>query len=76
MVGNSLRSDILPVLDLGGQAVYIPYANTWAHENDTGNAQQVHGYYELENLGQLPDLVNRLAADDGGVWTSRNNPTG
>jgi putative hydrolase of the HAD superfamily len=62
MVGNSLRSDILPVLALGGQAVYIPYANTWAHENDTGSAGRQHGYYELENLGQLPDLINRLAA--------------
>ncbi len=33
MVGNSLRSDIQPVLALGGQAVYIPYVNTWAHEH-------------------------------------------
>ena len=31
MVGNSLRSDILPVLEVGGSAVYIPYAATWAH---------------------------------------------
>ncbi len=33
MVGNALRSDIQPVLALGGQAVYIPYKNTWAHEH-------------------------------------------
>jgi len=32
MIGNSLRSDILPVLALGGCAVYIPYHVTWAHE--------------------------------------------
>ena len=32
MVGNSLRSDILPVLELGGYAVYIPYHITWQHE--------------------------------------------
>ncbi|MDD5370943.1 MAG: HAD family hydrolase, partial [Anaerolineaceae bacterium] len=32
MIGNALRSDILPVLQLGGAAVYIPYEHTWAHE--------------------------------------------
>ncbi|MFN8476737.1 MAG: hypothetical protein U0074_02780 [Kouleothrix sp.] len=35
VVGNSLRSDILPVLALGASAVYIPYHLTWAHEHDT-----------------------------------------
>ena len=33
MVGNSLRSDILPVIKLGGHAVHIPHADTWMHEN-------------------------------------------
>jgi putative hydrolase of the HAD superfamily len=32
MIGNSLRSDIVPVLDLGGWGVYMPYHVTWAHE--------------------------------------------
>lgn len=32
MIGNSLKSDILPVLKLGGKAVHIPYHITWAHE--------------------------------------------
>ena len=32
MVGNSYKSDILPVLELGGYAIYIPYHTTWAHE--------------------------------------------
>ena len=32
MVGNSLRSDIAPVLELGGWAVHMPYHTTWAHE--------------------------------------------
>ena len=33
MVGNALRSDVLPVLAIGGRAVHIPYALTWAHEH-------------------------------------------
>ena len=32
MVGNSPRSDILPVIDIGGAAVHVPYRVTWAHE--------------------------------------------
>ena len=38
MVGNSPRSDILPVLELGAHAVQIPYAVTWAHEHHEGDA--------------------------------------
>jgi len=34
MIGNSLRSDILPVLELGGWAVHMPYRVTWVHETD------------------------------------------
>lgn len=32
MIGNSLRSDVLPVIAIGGRAFHIPYALTWAHE--------------------------------------------
>jgi len=32
MVGNSPRSDILPVLELGGSAVFVPYETVWLHE--------------------------------------------
>lgn len=32
MIGNSLKSDILPVLNMGGSAIHIPYHITWEHE--------------------------------------------
>jgi len=32
MVGNSLKSDVLPVLNIGGHAIHVPYHITWAHE--------------------------------------------
>ncbi|GAB4337990.1 MAG: HAD family hydrolase [Calditrichia bacterium] len=32
MVGNSLKSDVLPVLELGGYAVHVPFHTTWVHE--------------------------------------------
>ncbi len=36
MVGNSLRSDIEPVVRVGGWGVYMPYHVTWSHEPDHG----------------------------------------
>ena len=60
MVGNSLKSDILPVLAIGGYAVYVPYHLTWAHEIVDGQHARRDGYFELEHLGQLPQLIERL----------------
>lgn len=60
MVGNSLPSDILPVLALGGSAVYVPYRLTWVHETAAPPPAEQPGYYELEHLGLLPGLLERL----------------
>ncbi len=66
MVGNSLRSDILPVVALGGRAVYVPYRTTWAHEHVEPSAAERARYHELEHLGLLPGLVERLCRDAAG----------
>ena len=60
MIGNSLRSDILPVLEIGGQAVHVPYAITWAHDHVDVPADQQGRYHELQHIGQLPALLERL----------------
>jgi len=60
MVGNSIKSDVLPILELGGTAVHIPADTTWAHEIVPGMAGETHGYYELDDLGELPELVGTL----------------
>ena len=60
MIGNSLRSDILPVLEIGGQAVHIPYAITWAHEHADVLPDQQGRYHEIEHIRQLPTLLDRL----------------
>ncbi len=62
MIGNSLRSDVLPVLEIGGQAVHVPYAITWAHEQVEVPPDQQGRYHELEHIGQLPSLVKKLEA--------------
>ena len=53
MVGNSLKSDVLPILNLGGRAVHVPFHTTWAHEEV---APDSHGNHHL-TLGSLRDLL-------------------
>ncbi len=60
MIGNSLRSDVLPVLEIGGQAVHVPYAITWVHEHVNVPPEHQGRYHELEHIGQLLSLVMRL----------------
>jgi putative hydrolase of the HAD superfamily len=62
MVGDSLRSDILPVLELGCTAVYIPYPDAWQHEAAALPAPGTPRFHQLEHLGQLPTLLDRLEA--------------
>lgn len=58
MVGNSLKSDILPVLALGGRAVHIPAHLLWEHETAAPPPDDCP-YVEIEHLGLLPALVAR-----------------
>jgi putative hydrolase of the HAD superfamily len=60
MVGNSLRSDILPVTALGARAVYIPYHLTWAHETVPDQPAARHNYVEIAHIGLLPALLDEL----------------
>ncbi len=57
MVGNSLRSDIVPVLRLGGWGVHVPYHLTWAHENE---AEDVAGHPRLREVASAADLPAAL----------------
>lgn len=61
MVGNSLKSDVLPVLAAGAQAVYVPHPLTWSYEQVDTAAVAQDGYFELEHLGLLPALLQDLA---------------
>ena len=59
MIGNSMRSDIVPIVQIGGQAVHIPYYSTWDHE-------QKHPYIDpknfkqLKHIGLLPGLIEGM----------------
>jgi putative hydrolase of the HAD superfamily len=60
MVGNSLRSDVLPVLELGGFAAYIPSSITWDHEVVENPSTGHPRFFQLENVRQLPALLNSI----------------
>lgn len=55
MVGNSLKSDILPVLQLGGKAVHVPFHTTWEHEmveeEDISNS-------DFQKIEKIEDLIS------------------
>ncbi len=59
MIGNSMRSDIVPIVQIGGHAVHIPYFSTWEHE-------QKHPYIDpknfkqLKHIGLLPGLIEEM----------------
>jgi putative hydrolase of the HAD superfamily len=63
MVGNSLRSDVLPVIRLGGLAAHVPYPTTWLHEVVPPEEAAEHRYFELDSLRDLPSLVARIASE-------------
>lgn len=62
MVGNSLRSDIAPVLALGGWGVHVPYHTTWAHEAQARVEAGGERMRTLQAIAALPQAVRDLAA--------------
>ena len=61
MVGNSLRSDIAPVVQLGGWGVHMPYALTWAHERDTDFVADDQKVELVQTAAQIPEAISRIA---------------
>lgn len=58
MAGNSMKSDVRPVVELGGHGVFIPHGLTWAIEHaDAPDSPRAH---RLETMAELPALIARL----------------
>ena len=60
MVGNSLRSDVVPVVSLGGHAVHIPYEVTWDHEHVPEEEMPKGGWRRIASIRELPGLLEEL----------------
>lgn len=53
MVGNSLKSDILPLIALGAQAIHIPFHTTWQHETVELNQLENKDYLSLKSVREI-----------------------
>jgi putative hydrolase of the HAD superfamily len=58
MIGNSVRSDLLPVLEIGGYAVHVPYHLTWEHEHVEDHGIEL---VEFDSLADVPGWLNQVA---------------
>ncbi|WP_439490697.1 HAD family hydrolase [Algoriphagus sp.] len=59
MMGNSLKSDVLPVLELGGHAIHIPFHITWEHE--TIEYELAHdNFYQAEHIAQVVEIIGGI----------------
>jgi len=59
MVGNSLRSDVIPALDVGAWAVHVPYETTWLHE--VADAPSGHPRFrEAASIDSVPEIVAEI----------------
>lgn len=65
MVGNSLKSDVLPALEAGARAVHIPYSLTWAHERVDEEALRGKEFARLESIRHLPEWLRNGVAREG-----------
>ena len=56
MLGNSIKSDVLPVLEIGGFAAHIPYHVTWSHEQHENNLEHER-FMEFKNIKDVLEYV-------------------
>lgn len=57
MVGNSVKSDIMPVLKIGGYGVHVPFHTTWQHEH-SAHLPENPNFAQIQDISKLPELLN------------------
>lgn len=73
MVGNSLRSDVLPVVTIGAIGVLVQHELTWAHEQMINENLEGLTYYEIDKINQLPQLVRKINSSLGTISEHPNS---
>ncbi|WP_298778079.1 HAD family hydrolase [uncultured Polaribacter sp.] len=53
MIGNSLKSDVLPLIKIGAKAIHVPFHTTWAHEEVSKENQSKIKYTTVSNIQQV-----------------------
>lgn len=59
MIGNSLKSDVLPVLELGGTAIHVPFHITWIHE-EVSHTIEDPNFYQVENISKVAQILEAM----------------
>lgn len=57
MIGNSLKSDILPLINIKSKAIHVPFHTTWAHEEVKLDANSNNQFHTLKTLKEIPQLL-------------------
>jgi putative hydrolase of the HAD superfamily len=58
MIGNSLKSDIIPIVNIGAHAIHIPFHTTWAHEHVTAEETNGKKYRTIKGLLDVLNILN------------------
>ena len=58
MIGNSLKSDVLPLVNIKAKAIHVPFHTTWAHEEVNESETQNKAYKTLSSLRELLEFIN------------------
>lgn len=75
MVGNSLPSDVLPAIELGGHGIHIPYRITWEIET-VAVTDRTPNHLTLDSIAELPEALASLATQHPQLRTSRTGNDG
>lgn len=57
MVGNSVKSDVLPVMSIGGRAIHVPFHTTWQHEEVCPSQLEDTSFRQINNVSELLPLL-------------------
>ncbi len=57
MIGNSLKSDVLPLIEIGAEAIHVPFHTTWVHEEVDQTESDKLDYKTITNIKELLKLI-------------------
>lgn len=63
MIGNSLKSDVIPMIEAGGWGLHVPHALTWALEHADPPREHPR-FVELHDLGEVPRIVAGIGREE------------
>ena len=58
MVGNSLKSDVLPLINIGAHSMHVPFHTTWIHEDVSDIEQTTNNYLTVKKLSDILKVLN------------------